>query len=61
MRGRSILFWIVTAAFIAAWVLSGTLSLLYVYTKNVFVSEFIILFSSLALILIYYVVEPYMD
>jgi hypothetical protein len=62
MRGeRPTWFWAVTASFILMWMISGTLSIIQIFSGNVYMGELVIILSTIFLVVVYYVVEHFLD
>lgn len=54
-------FWVVTASFILMWALSGTISIIQIFSGNVYMGEVVIIISTIILVVFYYIVEHFMD
>jgi hypothetical protein len=50
-------FWILTATFVIAWSLAGTLSIFFILNNNVYLGEAVVIASTIILVIIYFVAE----
>lgn len=50
-------FWALTASFIMAWSVAGTLALIFIMDNKVYLGEATIIIATVALVLIYYLAD----
>jgi len=50
-------FWVITASFIMAWSVAGTVSIIFIFNGDVYLGEAIITLTTIVLVIIYYAVE----
>lgn len=50
-------FWVLTASFILAWSVAGTLSIIFILNGSVYMGEAVIIIATVILVIIYYVTD----
>ena len=50
-------FWALTASFILAWSLAGTLSIIFILNGSVYLGEVVIIVTTIILVVVYYTAD----
>jgi ACR3 family arsenite efflux pump ArsB len=50
-------FWVLTASFILAWSVAGTLSIIFILNGSVYLGEAVIIATTIILVIVYFVTD----
>jgi len=54
-------FWVLTAIFVIAWSVAGTLSIFFILNNNVYLGEAVVIASTIILVIVYFVAEWFIE